>query len=526
MSNYLMRLALVMLLIATLVPLPVARACPFCSATQQTISEEMAGADAAVIVKLAAGEPVAKAEPAETTPGVFKERELKKTPFEIIQVLKGEQLLGKTKKIEILYFGQNPPETKFLVMGTDPKDIAWSTPTPLSDRAVKYVSQLPKLPETGPERLVFFQEHFEDADSLLANDSFDEFAKAPYAEVQQLKPKMHRDKLIAWIKNPNVASTHRRLYLTMLGVCGQPEDISTLEELIRNEDRQIRQTLDAMLACYLNLKGPSGMPLVEDMFLKNAKADYVDTYAAIMALRFHGQETSVISRERLTEGLRHMLDRPKLADLVIPDLARWEDWSCMERLVKMFKDSVELAKAEEKDAATGAPRKVENDLAWVRVPIVRYLAACPLPEAKTHLEELRKLDPESVKSATQFFPLGSPVKPPPSSQRPKNDAAGAKPEAEKAIEQPSSKNRAEASPAIEQETQVASAAQGRITAQKPIEAPTTVAAAGATKRTGAIVPEVNGASAGIVLLWSGAAAVAIFLLQATILRGNRRAGIH
>ena len=38
-----------------------------------------------------------------------------------------------------------------------------------------------------------------------------------------------------------------------------------------------------------------------------------------------------------------MLDRPELADLVIPDLARWKDWASMDRLVQMFKDAGEKA---------------------------------------------------------------------------------------------------------------------------------------------------------------------------------------
>ena len=75
------------------------------------------------------------------------------------------------------------------------------------------------------------------------------------------------------------------------------------------------------------------MPLVEDLFLKNKDAEYTDTYATIMALRFHGTRRERHSAERLLEGLRTMLDRPQLADLVIPDLARWEDWSVIDRLV-------------------------------------------------------------------------------------------------------------------------------------------------------------------------------------------------
>lgn len=543
-----LRTLLVVLTIAALRPITPAMACPFCAATQQTISEEMASSDAAVIVKLVAAPAPLKAGPAAAPERGAFDTEAKKTVFEIVQVLKGEKLLGKTQRIEILYFGQAPPATKFLVMGTDPKDIAWSTPTPLSERAVKYVAALPKLPEKGIERLAFFQEYFEDPDSLLANDVYDEFAKAPYAEVQDLKTKMHREKLIGWIKNPEVAASHRRLYLTMLGICGGPGDLSTLEEMIRNDDRQIRQTLDAMIACYLNLKGPDGMPMVEDLFLKNAKADYVDTYATIMALRFHGQETNVISKERLTQGLRHMLDRPKLADLVIPDLARWQDWGSMDRLVKMFKDSCELAKAEEKDAATGNTRKVENDLAWVRVPIVQFLRACPLPEAKGHIEELRKLDPDSVKSAMQFLPIMSPAKAPPSSQRPKTEPTAPKPTTDPAIEQPSPKNRADVTPLtvpvvqatpdaqFDPSSDVADEGPVQVTAAKPVveekvvenarndksaSEPATLAAAGAPKRAAALAVEAGGTGAGMVLMWSALAGVGLMMLVLTILRGGK-----
>jgi hypothetical protein len=81
-----------------------------------------------------------------------------------------------------------------------------------------------------------------------------------------------------------------------------------------------------------------------------------------------------------------MLDRPELADLVIPDLARWQDWSAMDRLVKLFKDA-------------------DQNSSWVRVPVINYLRACPLPEAKQHIEELAKIDPDAVKRASSFFPF-------------------------------------------------------------------------------------------------------------------------
>jgi hypothetical protein len=160
-----------------------------------------------------------------------------------------------------------------------------------------------------------------------------------------------------------------------------------LEQLLRTEDRKVRAGLDATLGCYLLLAGVDGMTLVEDLFLNNAQAEYADTYAAIMALRFLGTETDAVPRERLLQGLHCLLDRPELADLIIPDLVRWEDWSQVERLVKLFKEA----------------DKKSN---WVRVPIIHFLRVCPQPEAEQHLKELAKLDPDAIKRAETFFPFG------------------------------------------------------------------------------------------------------------------------
>ncbi|MCE9608538.1 MAG: hypothetical protein K8U03_26940 [Planctomycetia bacterium] len=356
-----------------------AAACPFCSAAQMTLSEDIKANDVAVICKLVARPP----EQAADAPP-----EASQCTFEIIQTIKGGEVMAKQadpKKIKILYFGEQPIGSKFLAFGINPMNLAWGTPTLLSERAIAYVAKLPGLPAGGPQRLAFFQDYFEDADSLLAADSYDEFAKAPYADLKGLKDRMQHDKLIAWIKDPAVSTSRRRLYLCMISVCGKADDVAFLEAMIRNTDRQIRTALDAMIGSYLALKGPEGMPLIEDLFLKNSKSEYTDTYSAIMALRFIGQESDVISRERLKEGMRHMLDQPKLADLIVPDLTRWEDWTVMDRLVKLFKDA-------------------DPDSAWIRLPVINYLRACPLPEAKVRLEELAKLDPEVVKRAMNYYP--------------------------------------------------------------------------------------------------------------------------
>lgn len=352
-------------------------ACPFCSAINLTFTEQLSANDVVVIAKLLEVPP----------PSNDPDAELPKAEFEIVDIIKGEKWVSQGMKFRTLLVGRYPLGQQFLVMGVDPPSVAWSTPMKASERLVEYLKKLQTLPKTGPERLAFFQDYFEDKESVLAFDAYDEFARAPFKELATLKDRMHHDQLVAWIKNPETSVNRRRLYFTMLGICGNSKDVPFLEELIKSGDRKKQAGLDALIACYLNLKGGDGVQLIADTFLKDKSVEYVDTLSAVSALRFHGTEVDVVPKQRIVEAIRQLLDRPKMADMIIPDLARWEDWSVMERLVQMFKDA-------------------DEDTNWLRVPVITYLRACPKPEAKTYIEELSKVDPDAVRRADFFLDFG------------------------------------------------------------------------------------------------------------------------
>jgi hypothetical protein len=146
-------------------------ACPFCSATAQTFSEEITTMDVVVIARLVAGAP--KKDKAEAGFG----SEIPKARFEIVRIVKGEGLARPKETIETLYFGDAKIGTAFLVMGIDPPNVMWSTPLPLSDKAQDYLGKIVKLPKEGAERYTFFQNYLENDDEMLARDAYDEFAK-------------------------------------------------------------------------------------------------------------------------------------------------------------------------------------------------------------------------------------------------------------------------------------------------------------------------------------------------------------
>lgn len=351
--------------------------CPFCTAAGQTLRQEMQTMDVVGIATLVS-------DGRDDIDGAAN--------FKMESLLKGDSLVKVGQVFQATYFGPGKSTKRFLMQGVDPRDLVWSSPVPLSEEAEQYIVKLTKLPEDPIQRLDFFQQYFEHPDALLSRDCYDEFALSPYDEIVKLKSKMNREKLIAWCKDPKMAPDRKRLYYTMLGVCGLPQDIPWMESMVKSTKAEDRVGLDSLIAAYLNLHGDAGLPLIVDSILKNKESQYVDIFAAVMALRFHSTEGVVLKKEAVAKSMCTLLDRPDLADLIIPDLARMEEWTQVDKLFELFRDA-------------------KDEYVWIRMPIVNYMRACPLPEAKDKIAEMEKIDPAAVKRSKTFFPIPVPASP-------------------------------------------------------------------------------------------------------------------
>ena len=353
----------------------VAAACPLCGPSLQSIADDVAGANAVVVARFVSAIPVSE----EDAPG----QKAVQVTLKIVDVIKGEAQL-KATNISSVYYGQLQPGDLFLLLAIRRDRLEWTTPLKISERTRSYLPQLSKLPKDGSERLAFFLTYLEDDDALLAQDACREFVKAPYATIRVLADRLPREKLLRWVETPRVAG-HRQLYFMLLGLCGEWRDLPRLEAMLRSTPGKPKTGVDAMIACYLSIAGEDGLPLVEELFLKNTKAAFPDTYAAMMAIQFHITEAKILPRDRLLSALRSVLERPQIADLVIPPLVHCQDWSCVDKLAELFKAA-------------------DDKSNFVKLPIINYLRVCPLPEAKQRLAELEKLDPETVQRAITMFP--------------------------------------------------------------------------------------------------------------------------
>ena len=257
--------------------------------SSQTFSEEIGTMDVAVIAKLV------KVPPPSDKPGdEIAEGDVRGRAGH--QGRRAGQ--SRARKFETLYFGDGTVGKIVPGDGHRPAedDVVHAA---AADRAgIKYLTEIIKLPKDGAERLVFFQKYLEDADEMLARDAYDEFARAPYAQVKAIKEQIESragrrlDQEPGNSRQPPAAVSGDARHLRR-----REEDLPMLEEFMKSSDRKAKSGLDALIACYLTLKGESGLPLVEELFLANEKADYADTYAAIMAIRFHGTEGGVIEQQ-------------------------------------------------------------------------------------------------------------------------------------------------------------------------------------------------------------------------------------
>ncbi len=364
-------------------------ACPFCSAPSLTLTEQLNMSDAAVLVQWSSGKP------ADREKGFAGS-----TEYEVLKLVHdSSDTLKKGGQITVERYRSGKVGDMFLLLGTKTTELEWGSPLEVTETSFNYITQAPSKEATPVDRMKYFIKFLEYSDHIVADDAYAEFANAQYKDIVAIKDQFPREKLRQWIANKQTVPTRLGLYGLMIGLCGTAEDAEYLKSRLLEPVEGFRLGIDGMMGGYLVLTGADGLKVLEDAKLRAKGVPFSETYATMQGLRFmwtYGDGR--ISKDRLRESMRIILDRPELADLVIVDLGRWQDWSVSGRLMEIYD-------------ATG------YDIPSTKRAIVRFFLTAeaskpkdtnePLPEhvvvAQKHLKTLREKDPETVKAAEEFF---------------------------------------------------------------------------------------------------------------------------
>ena len=365
-----------------------AEACPFCPGPSTPLTEKLSQSEVAILATWVSAEE-----------GTFKKSG--KTVFEVKEIVHQSDN-NKLKIGDQVFFNRHrvgKKGTLFLLLGTRGTRMIWDPPIEVTETCFQYVTHAPALEEKTTKRLRYFLKFLEHPDQKIATDAFAEFANAPFNQIALLADELPRDKFRKWLASSKTPVPRLGLYGLLLGLCGQESDIAFMEKKIKEPTKQIRMGIGGLISGYLMLTGSDGLDQIDQSKFLSKDVAFSETYAAMEALSFiWTYKEGRISKARLRKSMRLLLDRPVLADRVIANLARWEDWTVIDRLMQLYG---------EEDYDNRATKRA----------IVRYLLraskgknkkgdgpdAVTAEKAKRYLSQLRKEDPKTVESAQRFF---------------------------------------------------------------------------------------------------------------------------
>lgn len=365
-------------------------ACPFCEAPSTTYSEQLGSAQAAALLAWVSTQPPDR----ETGLGGT-------THYRLLQIARDEsESLVRNQALTLNQHQTGAAGELFLVFGNqlDGK-YSWGLAQPVTQACWDYLVGAPARSAPPRQRLAYYLRYLEHPEPDVAIDAFGEFANARYEDLLLVVDLLPRERLRDWLSNPEVTPTRRGLYGMMLGLCGTGEDAEFLKDQILPASTEPRLGTDGMMAGYLLLTGPLGLDVLVATKLKPSDAAIGEAFAAIQALRFmwtYGQHR--IPPERLCQAMWTLLDHSQLADQAVIDLARWQDWTVMDRLLTRY------------GQGNYADRHVKQAIVRYLLVAERDVPADPeatLPahvvQARKYLEELRMSDPATVRYVERHF---------------------------------------------------------------------------------------------------------------------------
>lgn len=366
-----------------------ANPCPFCAGVQPSFLDELNDVSEFHIAVCI------RSMPHTDEPGLFL------AEFEVVEPLKSITEKKNKTTFTVPTFESLAAKKMYLVKGYgEETEFQWVAPVTIERNDIEYLRGISQLATGTPTKLAkikFFFDHRDSPSTLIADDCFNELGKTSIEDLQLLKPYLQPEKLKDSLRNEKHTTDRKRLDWVLLGICGQATDAAIFDELLDIYYKQrelesktgvlIRESigLDAAISTYITLLGERGLTRVESEFLTNPKSEFSDVFSTLLALRVQGDDIKKLSQERLAESMALVLQRPEMADLVVSDLARWQQWKYCKALLDLY-------------------NKSEKDELRLRLPIINYLRVCPLPEAQEALEAIRVNEPLNYRRAQTLFP--------------------------------------------------------------------------------------------------------------------------
>jgi hypothetical protein len=293
---------------------------------------------------------------------------------------------------------------------------------PASEAVVAYLKGVLQLPPRDTAaRCAYFFRHLDHLEAAVATDALAELGRISDVELCQAAsggafPVVRLRQLL---RDPRLTAEGRGMLAYLLGLCGQvPSDTDLLRQLWQQWSAPPGTGTSHLLASEsppwgdsrvgsgiltgLILLDPSQGWRVASEVLSDPQRPFSQRWAVLETLRFFQafrppvlasglprpkQESAGLRRDHRADILRCyalLVRQGDLADQAVEDLRRWGWWDLTGDILRHF------------DAPT-------HRAPIVRRAMVRYLLSAPGPEAQDFLRELRRREPDLVRSVEELL---------------------------------------------------------------------------------------------------------------------------
>ena len=254
-----------------------------------------------------------------------------------------------------------------------------------------HVATAPAGTEPAARRLAWYAPRLEHPDPAIAADAYAAFGLAAFADIRAAAGAFDPEKLRHWLDDPGIDQRRRGFYGLALGIVAAGErdaavragHVAALRGAIDRPASDLRAGFDGLLAGLVVAEGATGLEALESRGLLDAATRAGDARHAIAVLRFTAESLAdTLPRSQVRAATARLLANPAVAADAAVDLARYGDWSAVERVAGLW-DSL------------------GRDDPLVRRAVAGYLSTCPLPAAREQLERLRAADPDRLQAALE-----------------------------------------------------------------------------------------------------------------------------
>lgn len=327
------------------------------------------------------------------------------------------------------------PGDLFLLGGitSESGELQWYEPVPVNALQQGFIRKLPPVSAGEPALWKYYLQHIRSEDLEVRMEVQQSLFDLPLADLKRIQDALSPQELEEALRqalveqqandgdsDPQGRAEQIRLCGLLLGLCGRDAETRLLEQLTLDHSQariKPRSGIEGVMVGYLLLTGESGLQklvqqTITPRYLHDARGEvmlddqgqpvkmpFSEQYAAIQAIRYlwhHGHHQ--LSSEQLCLAVYPLLDNPDWADLVIADLTRWQDWSVMDRLMKMY------------DTEEFNNRSVKKAISRYMFVAARGRDQAGEPtatarQAEQYRLQLEQKDPELYQQATRFLPL-------------------------------------------------------------------------------------------------------------------------